>query len=111
MWGRLAACGRLAIGHFMFLLQQNHAIMFSPAQIMTKRILLIFCLLAAMILPAAAATKARHSKSGKQSLARSGRTKAKSVRKSTHRRTRSAASRKRAARARASARRQKLARK
>jgi hypothetical protein len=71
---------------------------------MTKRILLIFCLLAAMILPAAAATKAhRH----KHSVARSRKNKAKtkSIRRSKHRRTMSAASRKRAAR------RQKLARK
>jgi hypothetical protein len=72
---------------------------------MTKRILLIFCLLAAMILPAAAATKTHRSKSaGKHSVARSRKTKAKtkSVRKATHRRTRSV---KRAAR------RQRLARK
>jgi hypothetical protein len=68
---------------------------------MTKRILLIFCLFASLILPAAAATKAHHRK---HSVARSRKTKAKSIRKSTHRRTRSAASRKRAARARAAKR-------
>jgi len=67
---------------------------------MTKRILLIFCLLAAMMLPAAGATKAHHAKSGKHSVARSRRSKAKSVGKSKSRRTRSTASRKRAVRRR-----------
>jgi hypothetical protein len=71
---------------------------------MTKRIILLFLVLAVMILPAMAATKAHHHR--KHSVARS--RKAKAVRKSTHHRTRSAASRRRVARARASARRQKL---
>jgi len=72
---------------------------------MSKRIVLIFCLLASLILPSSAATKGHR----KHSVARSRKTqtKSKSVRKSTHRRTRTTASRRRAARAR----RQRLARK
>jgi hypothetical protein len=66
---------------------------------MTKRILMLFLVLAALILPAAAATKAQHRK---HSAARSG--KSKSVRKSTRHRTRSSAARKRPARSRAAAR-------
>jgi hypothetical protein len=78
---------------------------------MTKRIVLIFCLLAALILPAAAATKSSHRKHV-SARSRKAPAKAKAVRKSTHRRTRTAASRKRAARARAArARRQRLAKK
>jgi hypothetical protein len=57
---------------------QNHAIMLRA---MTKRILLLFCVLAALILPAEAASKAhRH----KHSASRSRKSKSKSMRKSTH---------------------------
>jgi hypothetical protein len=48
---------------------------------MTKRILLLFCVLAALILPAEAASKAhRH----RHSASRSRKSKSKSMRKSTH---------------------------
>jgi hypothetical protein len=57
---------------------QNHAIMWRA---MTKRILLLFCVLAVLILPADAASKAhRH----KHSASRSRKSKSKSMRKSTH---------------------------
>jgi hypothetical protein len=72
---------------------------------MTKRILVLFVLLAALMLPAVAATKAHHRK---HAVARSRRAKSKvrakarvrSVRKSTHHRARTAAARRRAAAAR-----------
>jgi len=50
---------------------------------MSKRIVLIFCVLAALILPASAATRARHHK---HSVARSRKSKSKSIRKSAHHR-------------------------
>jgi hypothetical protein len=72
---------------------------------MTKRILLMFVVLAAMLLPATAATKAHAHRKHSVARSRRAKSKAKSVRKSTHRRTRSAAARRRAIRARAAARR------
>jgi hypothetical protein len=57
---------------------------------MTKRILLIFCLLTAMIVPATAATraKARHHKHA-VARSRKAKGKSKSIRKSTHHRSKS----------------------
>jgi hypothetical protein len=53
---------------------------------MTKRILLLFVVLAAIVMPATAAAKThRH----KHSVARSRKSKSKSMRKSTHHRTKS----------------------
>ena len=73
---------------------------------MTKRIVLIFCLLASLILPAAAATKSRQ-RGHTAVRSRKPQTKSKSVRKSNPRRSRTTTSRKRTARAR----RQRLAHK
>ncbi len=67
---------------------------------MTKRILAIFCLLAALTLPAIAATKSHHSRHA-ASGARRGRASRKSVRPSTRRRSKSPAARKRAGNTRA----------
>jgi hypothetical protein len=53
---------------------------------MTKRILLLFVILAAIIMPATAATRAHRQK---HSVARSRKSKSKSMRKSTHHRTKS----------------------
>jgi hypothetical protein len=51
---------------------------------MTKRILLVFFVLAALILPASAATKSH--RQAKHSVSRSRKSKSKSMRKSAHRR-------------------------